>query len=232
MAHHLSDAFLKEIIDWSVRKSDAPKRHKHHLTRFAMYKALEKRFAGLAGQDAKVLSISRSVVLQEALGLSGLATTSADFPEYNILDLSTFSDGQFDFCISDQVFEHVEGDPFRAFAESVRVVKPGGYVCHTTCFINPIHGSPKDFWRYTPDALALLASQAGCEDIYTDSWGNLDVWAMVDLGLRRVKVPDEPGHPIFELATRNDRRWPITVWVVGRKPAAKQKLRKNVGGAS
>jgi len=218
MAHHLSPEFLKQIVDWSVYKSDAQKLHKHHLTRFAMYKALENRFEQISTPNDRVLSISRSIVLQKALGLYGLATTNADFPEFNILDLSMFADGTFDFCISDQVFEHIEGNPFLAFAESVRVLKPGGYVCHTTCFINPIHGSPKDFWRYTPDALRLLASSTGCVEIYTDCWGNLDVWAMVDLGLRRVKVPKEPGHPIYELATRNDRRWPITVWVVARKP--------------
>lgn len=226
MAHHLSEKFLKQIIAWSAEKSEGPTRHKHHLTRFAMYKALEKRFAEVARPDSRVLSISRSIVLQEALGLGGLPTTTADFPEYNILDLGSFADGEFDFCISDQVLEHVEGDPFRAFSESVRVLKPGGYVCHTTCFINPMHGSPKDFWRYTPDALSLLASNAGCDEIYADSWGNLDVWAMVDLGLRRIKVPDEPGHPIFELATRNDRRWPITVWVAARKPLPRARLRK------
>lgn len=62
----------------------------------------------------------------------------------------SFNDEQFDFCISDQVLENIEGNPFKAFSETARVVKKGGRVCHITCFINGIHGAPNDFWRYTP----------------------------------------------------------------------------------
>jgi ubiquinone/menaquinone biosynthesis C-methylase UbiE len=63
-------------------------------------------------------------------------------PEFDFLDLHTFGDNTFDAVASDQVLEHVEGDPFVAIAESVRVVKAGGFVVHTTCFLNSLHGAP------------------------------------------------------------------------------------------
>jgi hypothetical protein len=40
------------------------------------------------------------------------------------------------------------------------VLRPGGLVCHTTWFIDPTHAAPKDLWRFTPDALRLLAEGA------------------------------------------------------------------------
>jgi 2-polyprenyl-3-methyl-5-hydroxy-6-metoxy-1,4-benzoquinol methylase len=45
--------------------------------------------------------------------------------------------------VSDQVLEHVVGDPQTAIDETLRVLRPGGIVIHTTCFMNPIHGAPE-----------------------------------------------------------------------------------------
>ena len=54
------------------------------------------------------------------------------------------------------VLEHVEGNPFAPVRESLRVVRPGGAIVHTTCLLNPVHREPGDFWRFTPDGLALI----------------------------------------------------------------------------
>jgi hypothetical protein len=112
--------------------------------------------------------------------------------------------------------------PYRtrpAFRETIRVVKPGGWVCHTTCFINPIHGFPKDFWRFTPDALRLLAEDAGCIEIEVGGWGNRDAWALEAAGFRYTRLPQDEAHPLFSLAMKNDPNWPIHVWVTAQKPA-------------
>jgi SAM-dependent methyltransferase len=130
-----------------------------------------------------------------------------------------FDDAAFDFCVSDQVLEHVEGNPFDAVAESLRVVRPGGWVVHTTCLMNPVHQAPGDFWRFTPDALALLCRSAGAIEIETGSWGNRSALALTQVGLRMVKIPLDPAHPLHRIATASERDWPIHTWVMARKPS-------------
>lgn len=226
MPQALTDAFVKKLIKWSVEKSDAPRYHKHHITRFAMYRALRDRFKPMCDDGSTVLSISKSITLCDILGLSGAQIVNTTYPEVNILDLSAFSDESFDFTVSDQVLEHVEGNPFDAVKEAVRPLAPGGWTCHTTCFFNQGHGSPKDFWRFTTDALALMAREAGLVDIQVDGWGNRDAWALIDLGLRRMQIPDDPEHPIYQLATESDSHYHLVVWLVARKPLPTAKLRK------
>jgi SAM-dependent methyltransferase len=149
-----------------------------HITRFAMYAALKDVFRAWDGAATKTLAVGDSVRLgRETLGLVQTRYSEANYPQMNILDLP-FEDGTFDFCISDQVLEHVEGDPFTAFRETARVVKAGGYLCHTTCFVNPVHGVPKDFWRFTPDSLRLMAESSGCTTIEATGWGNREAWAL------------------------------------------------------
>jgi len=72
------------------------------------------------------------------------STTNADYPKADLLNLD-FPDDSFDIVLSDQAPEHVEGDPQHAINESLRVLQPGGYAVHTTCFIFRKHSSPSDF---------------------------------------------------------------------------------------
>ena len=140
------------------------------------------------------------------------------YPEVSLTELP-FPDGSFDAVVSDQVLEHVEGDPFRAVAESVRVLRPGGHAVHTTCLINPVHGAPSDFWRFTPQALALLGTTAGAAVVLTGGWGNRIALKVIDLGFRMAKIPEDAGNPAYQIATRNEPGFPITTWVILRKPA-------------
>ena len=66
-----------------------------------------------------------------------------------------FRDESFDAVSSNSVFEHLR-DPFKAGAEAVRVLKPGGLLWCDVPFSYPIHGSPYDFFRYTPDGLMMI----------------------------------------------------------------------------
>jgi ubiquinone/menaquinone biosynthesis C-methylase UbiE len=129
----------------------------------------------------------------------------------------TFPDQLFDFCISDQVLEHIDADPFEAIRESVRVLKKGGYVVHTTCFINPIHGVPNDYWRFTPNALELILKKLQCEVIEAGGWGNRETWTYIDLGFRACGIPDNPKNPIHKLAMHNEPDVPIVTWIAARK---------------
>jgi SAM-dependent methyltransferase len=168
------------------------------------------------GSHKTCLSLSHSILLGAVLGLQNVTVTEANYPEHNMLSLD-FPSETFDFCISDQILEHVEGNPFKAFEETVRVVKQGGFIAHTTCFMNQIHGSPNDYWRFSPDALRLMADDCGLRILDCGGWGNKDVWAYMELGFRTARVPTDPSHPIYRMAMENDDTIPIVTWVVARK---------------
>ena len=185
-----------------------------HITRYAMYRQLEGKFAS-APRTSRVLCISDSGGLVKVLGLDGTDIVRADFPEHTMIDLKAFEAGTFDFIVSDQVLEHIEGDPRRAFDESLRLLRPGGVAIHTTCFINPIHKYPVDLWRFTPDALAYLASDFSAFE--TGGWGNRGVWIVEWLGLRFAPVPHAEWHPLHKIAMRNNELWPVSTWVVATK---------------
>lgn len=188
------------------------------ITRLAMYKALNNALAPYDRPGASCLAISHSEGFgRDVLGLQQTAFTQADYPKYNLLNLS-FDSEHFDFCISDQVLEHIEGNPYKAFAETARVIKSGGHVCHTTCFINGIHAAPNDFWRYTPQALKLLATDAGLETEVVGGWGNREAQAIINSRFRMSKIPDNPNNPIYKLALKNEPDYPVVTWIIARKP--------------
>jgi SAM-dependent methyltransferase len=186
-----------------------------HITRYYMYNRLQSIGAKLPNKGGRVLSISHSAKLAELLGLQPTEIVSADYPEHNVLSLD-FPDSVFDYVLSDQVLEHVEGDPYKAIAECHRVLRPGGIALHTTCFIIPVHGAPKDFWRFTPEALSLL-HQDWSQVIEVGGWGNFQVWSVVQDGMQFVGVPHAKWHPLHRLALKNDPLWPIVTWIAAKK---------------
>jgi len=94
---------------------------------------------------------------------------NVQYPEVDMQNLP-YKGNSFDFVISDQVIEHLE-DPKKAIKESYRVLKKGGTAIHTTCFINFLHVCPKDFWRFSPEALRYLC-QNFSNILQCESWGN------------------------------------------------------------
>lgn len=185
-----------------------------HVTRYFMYKHLSK-LTEPRPAEARALSISHSEGLARVLGFADDQITDAAYPEHTMFDLP-FEDAQFDAVVSDQVLEHLEGDPQDAIDETFRILKPGGIALHTTCFINPMHACPNDYWRFTPQALRLLASKHA-EIIEADGWGNPYVWVYSAIGLRFVPIPENRWHPGHWVATKNDPEWPIATWVLARK---------------
>jgi SAM-dependent methyltransferase len=193
-----------------------PFRRGARMSRYSMYQSLADSFPGV-DKGSQVLAISGSRPLVEALRLSEPNVTEADYPEHNLLQLEAFEDDIFSVTVTDQVLEHVRGSPIEAVRESLRVTRPGGFVIHTTCFANPVHGHPDDYWRFTAAALGWMCEEAGAEVVARGGWGNRAALVLMDLGLRFVPTPTVRWHPIHWLATRNDPRWPITTWVIARK---------------
>ena len=186
-----------------------------HLSRYSMYKRLGEVGKSLPSLNGDVLSISHSTRLCEVLSLQPKSVTEANYPECNFLSLP-FPDESFDFVLSDQVLEHVEGNLQTAFDESRRVLRPNGIAVHTTCFFHPIHDAPGDFWRCTPEGLKLLASGFS-NVIECGGWGNFEAWILARSGFRFVPIPHAKWHPLNWIATKNDPEWPISTWVVAQK---------------
>lgn len=186
-----------------------------HITRYSMYDRLRAIGATLPNKSGRVLAISRSMNLCDVMGIRPTELVEANYPDHSMLAL-TFPDQSFDFVMSDQVLEHVEGNPQQAIDECWRVLRPGGIAAHTTCFINPMHEVPKDFWRFTPEALRLLSRQFA-EVIDCGGWGNFEAWDLIRDGLRFDGIPHATWHPLHQLAIRNDSIWPIVTWIVAKK---------------
>ncbi len=51
--------------------------------------------------------------------------------------------------------EHVV-NPIRACHEMARITRPGGWALITTVFAFQIHDYPADYWRFTPECMAML----------------------------------------------------------------------------
>jgi len=186
-----------------------------HVTRYSMYQHLRDVGATLSSREGDVLSISQSEKLCDVLNIKPRSLVKANYPAHNFLSLQ-FPDESFDFVFSDQVLEHVAGDPQQAIDESWRVLRPRGIALHTTCFINPIHGAPSDYWRFTPEALRLLGKKFS-KIVDCEGWGNFEAWLLIREGLRFDGIPHAKWHPLHRIATKNDPKWPIVTWIVLQK---------------
>lgn len=193
------------------------------VTRVVMYRTLAEVCRPLVGDVGSCLVISGSGRLAVALGIPQEALETAAYPEVDLRALP-HADGTFDAVVTDQVLEHVAAPPSRVVREAARVVRAGGLLVHTTCFVNPRHDAPSDYWRFSPEALRLLHEEEGHRVVHCGSWGNRWVLAGDPIGLRYLRVdPSRPRGLLHRLATTNHPKWPICTWVValrGGSPAA------------
>jgi SAM-dependent methyltransferase len=67
---------------------------------------------------------------------------------------------RFDAFIANAVFEHLER-PWLAAKEVFRVLAPGGLFMVATHQTFPLHGYPRDFFRFSREALRLIFEDAG-----------------------------------------------------------------------
>jgi SAM-dependent methyltransferase len=86
----------------------------------------------------------------------------ADCHELPIRDQSV------DLVLSTALLEHVKS-PEKVLAEAFRVLQPGGRIIGEVPFMQPFHGSPEDYSRWTRDGLAELHRRAGFIDVQVDT---------------------------------------------------------------
>lgn len=184
------------------------------LTRYAMYKRIEK---GLPGRIAgKVLSISGLEDMRHLLNESHCEITEASYPEVDMQCLP-YSDETFDWVISDQVLEHIK-DPNSGIAESWRVLRKGGIAIHTTCFVNYYHPAPIDYWRFSPPALRHLCARFS-EVLQCEGWGNrlAILWCFLGDRFRAMEIPEHRYSLRRWMATWTELHYPISTWIIARK---------------
>ena len=130
-------------------------------------------------------------------------------------------DASVDLVLSGSMMEHCEFF-WLAFAEMMRVVKPGGYVFMIAPSTGPIHLHPVDCYRFYPDGYRALAKYANCKlvDVWLDErppWNDL-VGVFARHELPKISAPHAAQSAIFdpqpptgmrgtdeEEATRGDR---------------------------
>lgn len=96
--------------------------------------------------------------------------------------------GYFGTAICLNVIEHVE-NPFTIFDAFRKIMQPGGLLIVSTVFSFPYHPSPRDYWRFSPDCLQMLAEYAGLKTL--EAHWRLTIYA--DQGVREIHtgVPQE-----------------------------------------
>lgn len=117
----------------------------------------------LRGLGGRVLDLGCGTAPYRSCFRGGLAAyTGADVapgPGVDVLltpgEPLPFAPASFDTVLSTQVLEHVADLP-QAFAEMVRVLRPGGTLVLTVPFLYGLHGEPHDYRRFTEFGLAAL----------------------------------------------------------------------------
>lgn len=203
------DAFTRKLISFAY--SSGP--HGPHITRYSMYRALSAALASEDSPDKRAVVISGSDYLAKLLGLAHTHKVSLSYPEFTLENLALL-DNAYDFVISDQVMEHCR-DIVDVCSETMRVLKPGGWFVHTTCFINVVHAAPDDFWRCTPYNLRRMFPYSA--NVRSDGWGNRLATILMESGFRLLPVPEDEDNPIHQVAVSNEPDWPISTWVLGQK---------------
>ena len=186
-----------------------------HLTRYFMYQRIS-RFFKEAPRSGRVLAVSGWEYLYPMFDQPRSTLVEANWPQHDTMNLS-FPDESFNYVISDQVLEHIS-NPFRAAGEVRRVLRPGGYAIHTTCFMDRIHAHPSDYWRISCEALKYLHKDYS-RIVACESWGNRAVYLLSSLRrrFRFIPVPEHPFSPIRALATHNDPNFPVVTWIIAQK---------------
>jgi len=171
---------------------------------------------GFSPLKGKILGISGLDNIKSLIDLREAFLTRADFPGIDMQRLP-YPENNFDVVISDQVIEHLE-DPKKAIQESLRVLKPSGIMIHTTCFINYLHPAPKDFYRFSCDALMYLC-RGSAKIIQCEGWGNRLAILVCFLSnrLRFKQIPETKWNILNFLAVYKEEKYPIVTWVIAIK---------------
>ena len=141
--------------------------NKSNLSRMVMYYNICK-FLQEEKRTGKVLDVSGSENYLKFF--TNPEIIYINYPE-NDIHKTNFEDNSFDWIILDQVLEHLE-KPWNAIKEIHRILKPDGKVIITTCFLNPYHATPEDYFRYSVYGLKSITEDYFKNCLLWGGWGN------------------------------------------------------------
>lgn len=186
---------------------------RYSTTRYSMYNSIEK-YIKRYKISGKILLISEGKELSiRRMFPNNSVFLSTNYPEVDVMDLSSFDKQSLDVVVTDQVLEHVP-DPFKANQEIYRILKPYGFVINTSCSFNPIH-SDLDYYRFTKNGFREIHKMFK-NIIVAESWGNREVigkFVLEDYKSFNVMNNLED----YELAIKNELTWPWVVWCIAQK---------------
>ena len=102
--------------------------------------------------------------------------------------------GGFKLVVPTEVWEHL-ASPFGCARNLYEMMAPGGIVVFTVPFQFPFHGMPSDYFRYTPEGMAAVASAAGFNVLKSFRVGSRRESTAMDQGFPVSAVPPE----VFDL---------------------------------
>jgi SAM-dependent methyltransferase len=132
--------------------------------------------------------------------------TQLDFPDFDLCNPPAELPGPFDLVICEQVLEHVV-DPLTAVNTLRSMCKRDGYVYVSTPFLVRVHDIPGDYWRFTPDGMAVLLCSQGLKPVWVRSWGNRRVIA-ANFDEWMPRLPWE--------TLRNEPSLPAVIWALAQ----------------
>lgn len=129
--------------------------------------------------------------------------------------------GSMDLILCPFIFEHV-ARPWRAIRTLADSLRPGGFVIWAAPMFQRYHGSPHDYYRYTPNGVKALAEEAGLEVAKIYAPGDLSLVNGVLMGMLLPYWSTEQVLRESELVERDTSpRYPLNVFALLRKPGSR-----------
>merc|ERR1712083_1204438 len=97
-------------------------------------------------------------------------------------------------------------------AELFRILVRGGYVIWSAPLFSEMHGSPQDYWRFTPHGALALAEDAGFRVLHIWAPGGLRELAGYMLGITA------PFWQRDDILNDHGSSWPLQVYMLAQKP--------------
>eukprot|EP00747_Dinoflagellata_sp_TGD_P103317 gnl/TRDRNA2_/TRDRNA2_168920_c2_seq1.p1 gnl/TRDRNA2_/TRDRNA2_168920_c2~~gnl/TRDRNA2_/TRDRNA2_168920_c2_seq1.p1 ORF type:complete len:706 (+),score=119.54 gnl/TRDRNA2_/TRDRNA2_168920_c2_seq1:264-2120(+) len=110
-----------------------------------------------------------------------------------------------------QIFEHLR-KPHVAMAQLFKLMAPGGFIVWSAPLFSEIHGSPGDYFRYTPFGAKALAEDSGFAVLGQSAPGDLRQLAGYLVGMTAPYWPKE------DLTKDVASNWPLQVYMLLQKP--------------
>lgn len=115
------------------------------------------QFYDVGGENTQILSVGGGPTRNSPKEIN---LNMGPFAEVDVVGNACrlpFATGSIDGVWCNAVLEHVAGAP-KAVEEIIRTTKPGGGIMLLVPFMQPLHGYPDDYQRYTAEGLAHLLS--------------------------------------------------------------------------